>query len=268
MSENNDITTVTTETAPTPAADKSYKVVLKDFEGPLDLLLSMVKERKINIEDFFLSDITEQYLSYMDQTEELDMEQAADFIEVAASLIEIKSRALLPVEKTDEEENAEDDPKTVFINRLEEYKLYKEAAEKMRDREIVNMLYRAPDDSVGQPRLVLKDMTTKGLVDALRKMFAKMMSPKNAIVIRKIEREPYTVADRMEYIKKRITFDKRVTFDELFDEDFTLDQIVTTFMALLELLNKQFVSVEQKEMFDTITIIGKNIENNAIENNG
>ena len=72
----------------------------------------------------------------------------------------------------------------------------------------------------------------------------------------------------MEYIKKRITFDKRVTFDELFDEDFTLDQIVTTFMALLELLNKQFVSVEQKEMFDTITIIGKNIENNAIKNNG
>ena len=105
MSENNDITTVTPDAAPTPAADKSYKVVLKDFEGPLDLLLSMVKERKINIEDFFLSDITEQYLSYMDQTEELDMEQAADFIEVAASLIEIKSRALLPVEKTDEEEN-------------------------------------------------------------------------------------------------------------------------------------------------------------------
>ena len=246
---------------------KSYHVVLSNYDGPLDLLLDLVKREKINIEDIFISNITEQYLTAMEQLDELDMEQASEFIVMAATLLEIKSRRLLP--KPEEPVVAqEDDPETELINRLEEYKLYKEAAEKMRDREIVNMLYRAPDDSVGQPRLVLKDMTTKGLVDALRKMFAKMMSPKNAIVIRKIEREPYTVADRMEYIKKRVTFEKRVTFDELFDEDFTLDQIVTTFMALLELLNKQFVSVEQKEMFDTITIIGKNIENNAIENNG
>ena len=246
--------TESAESKQTPDNDKSYKVVLKDFEGPLDLLLAMVKEKKIRIEDIFISDITEQYLAAMDQVEELDMEQAADFIEVAAALLEIKSRALLPVEKTEDDVLPEDDPKQAFINRLEEYKLYKEAAEKMRDRETVNMLFRSPDDSVGQPRLVLKDMTAKGLVDALKKMFGKMMATKSAVVVRKIEREPYTVADRMDYITKRAMTEEQFTFDELFDEDFTLDEIVTTFMALLELLNKQVVVAEQKEMFDTITI--------------
>ena len=148
----------------------SFKVVLSYYDGPLDLLLDMVKRAKIRIEDIFISDITEQYLAAMDQVDELDMDQAADFIDVAATLLEIKSRALLP--RQEELVVApEDDPKTELINRIEEYRIFKEAAEKMRDREIINMHYRAPDDSVGQPRLVLKDMTTDGLVKALQKMF-------------------------------------------------------------------------------------------------
>ncbi len=240
----------------------SFTVVLSNYDGPLDLLLDMVKHAKIRIEDIFISDITEQYLAAMSQVDELDMEQAADFIDVAATLLEIKSRALLPRQE-ELETPPEDDPKTELINRIEEYRIFKEAAEKMRDREVINMHYRAPDDSVGQPRLVLKDMTTDGLVKALTKMFEKLGTRQKVFKTRKIDLDPFTVVDKMEFITKRVNESDSVTFDELFDEDFTLNEIVTTFMALLELLKNQVVRAEQHEIFDTITIYKRKADDGA-----
>ncbi len=239
--------------------NKSFRVVLSDYDGPLDLLLDMVKRAKIRIEDIFISDITEQYLKAMEGLEQLDMEQAADFIDVAATLLEIKSRALLPRPES-VELPPEEDPKVDLINRLEEYRLFKEASEKMRTREVINMFSRAPDESVGQPRLVLKDMTTDGLVKALRKMFEKLGTRQQVFKQRKIDLDPFTVADKMQYITARVSSTERVTFDELFGEDFTLNEIVTTFMALLELLKNQVVCAEQNEIFDTITITKRRAE--------
>lgn len=230
----------------------SYHVVLSNYDGPLDLLLDLVKRAKIRIEDIFISNITEQYLQAMEQLDELDMDEAADFIEIAATLLEIKSRALLP--RPEVIEAPEDDPKTELINRIEEYRLFKEAAEKMREQEIINMHYRAPDDSVGQPRLVLKDMTTDGLVKALKRMFEKLGTRQKVFKTRKIDLDPFTVAEKMDFIKHVVNVRESVTFDELFDEDFTINEIVTTFMALLELLKNQVVCAEQKETFDVITI--------------
>ena len=241
---------------------ESFTVVLSNYDGPLDLLLDMVKHAKIRIEDIFISDITEQYLAAMDQVDELDLDQAADFIDIAATLLEIKSRALLPRQE-ELVEAPEDDPKTELINRIEEYRIFKEAAEKMRDREVINMHYRAPDDTVGQPRLVLKDMTTDGLVKALTKMFEKLGTRQKVFKTRKIDLDPFTVADKMDFITRRVNVSKRITFDELFDEDFTLNEIVTTFMALLELLKNQVVGAEQHEIFDTITIFKKTAEVSA-----
>ena len=238
--------------------NKSFRVVLSDYDGPLDLLLYMVKRAKIRIEDIFISDITEQYLKAMEGLEQLDMEQAADFIDVAATLLEIKSRALLPRPES-VELPPEEDPKVDLINRLEEYRLFKEASEKMRTREVINMFSRAPDESVGQP-LVLKDMTTDGLVKALRKMFEKLGTRQQVFKQRKIDLDPFTVADKMQYITARVSSAERVTFDELFGEDFTLNEIVTTFMALLELLKNQVVCAEQNEIFDTITITKRRAE--------
>lgn len=239
--------------------NKSFHVVLSDYDGPLDLLLDMVKRAKIRIEDIFISDITEQYLKAMEGLDELDMEQAADFIDVAATLLEIKSRALLPRPES-VELPPEEDPKVDLINRLEEYRLFKEASEKMRTREVINMFSRAPDESVGQPRLVLKDMTTDGLVKALRKMFEKLGTRQQVFKQRKIDLDPFTVADKMQYITARVNAAPRVTFDELFGEDFTLNEIVTTFMALLELLKNQVVCAEQNDIFDTITITKRSAE--------
>lgn len=239
-----------------------YHVVLKNYDGPLDLLLDMVKRAKIRIEDIFISDITEQYLAAMEQLDELDMEQAADFIEVAATLLEIKSRALLP--RPEVVETPEEDPKAQLIQRIDEYRIYKEAAEKMREREIINMHYRAPDESVGQPRLVLKDMSTEGLVKALRKMFDKLGVKQSVIKTRKIENDPFTVAQKITFIRDRMRIRERVNFDELFDEDFTVNEIITTFQALLELLKAQEVEAEQADTFETITIIRKNITDRSL----
>ena len=234
------------------ANEKSYHVVLKNYDGPLDLLLDLVHRKKIRIEDIFISDITEQYLAAMEQLDELDMDQAADFIEVAATLLEIKSRALLP--RPEVVETPEDDPATELINRIEEYKLYKEAAEKMREQEVINMHYRDPDESVGMPRLVLKDMTTDGLLKALKKMFEKLGTRQQALKVRKIERDPFTVDQKKDFIRQKMKFESEFTFEELFDEYFTVGEVVTTFSALLDLVKNQEVCVEQKEIYDTITI--------------
>ena len=146
---------------------------------------------------------------------------------------------------------------------MEEYKLYKEAAEKMRDREIVNMLYRAPDDSVGQPRLVLKDMTTNGLMNALKKMFDKLGERQQLIRVKKIDRDPFTVEQKKEFIKHRFTLVESCTFDELFDEDYTIGEVVTTFSALLDLVKDQEVGVKQEGIFDTITITKRSNDSDA-----
>lgn len=233
---------------------KSYHVVLSNYDGPLDLLLELVKREKIDIADIFISDITDQYLQAMEQIDELDMEQAADFIVVAATLLEIKSRRLLPKQE-DPIMQPEDDPEKDLIMRLEEYKLYKEAAEKMRNHEILNMHFRAPDDSVGQPRLVLKEMTTNGLMNALRKLFDKIGERQQLAKIKTIERDPFTVEQKREFIRDRFKIVESCTFDELFDEDYTVGEVVTTFSALLELVKIQELGVIQEEIFSTITIV-------------
>lgn len=237
-----------------PSYGKSYHVVLSNYDGPLDLLLDLVKREKINIEDIFISNITEQYLEAMEQIDELDMEQAADFIVIAATLIEIKSRRLLPKQE-EPVEQPEDDPEKELIDRLEEYRLYKEAAEKMREHEILNMHFRAPDDSVGQPRLVLKDMTTNGLMNALRKLFDKIGERQQLTKVKMIERDPFTVEEKKEFIRERFKIVESCTFDELFDEDYTIGEVVTTFSALLELVKVQEVGVKQEDIFSTITIV-------------
>lgn len=234
-------------------SSKSYHVILANYDGPLDLLLDLVKREKINIEDIFISNITEQYLDAMDQVDELDMEQAADFIVVAATLLEIKSRKLLPKPEVEVKPD-EEDPEKELIQRLEEYKLYKEAAEKMREQEVINMHFRAPDNSVGQPRLVLKDMTTNGLMNALKKLFEKLGERQQLIKVKKIERDPFTVEEKKEFIRERFKFIEQCTFDELFDEDYTINEVVTTFSALLDLVKDQEVGVQQNGIFETITI--------------
>ena len=236
-----------------------YAVKLENFEGPLDLLLHLIKKAKIPIEDIFVSKITEQYLAYMDQIKEVDLDRASEFIETAALLLEIKSKSLLPKPPVEEEDP--EDAKKELIQRIQEYKLYKEASLKMKELETVDILYRDPDPSVGQTKFVLRDMTMDGLVKALQKLFLKMeqnaLKPKE----RQIQLDRYTVEDRIGYIKDIMLLKPAVSFFDLFEPDYSKSEIITTFQALLELLKLQVVKAEQNEIFGDIMIRRTESEN-------
>ncbi|MDE7394981.1 MAG: segregation/condensation protein A, partial [Clostridiales bacterium] len=232
--------------------DSSYRVKLAAFEGPLDLLLHLIKTAKIKIEDIFVSEITEQYMSYMNEISELDLDAASEFIEMAAWLLEIKSRSLLP--KPQEEAEQEDDPKKELIRRLEEYNLYKEACAKMKEQEAVGMHFRAPDAGLAEPHFVLKDMNMEGLMQALQKMFLKLEKRSITKRERHITLDRFTVTEKMSHIKDFMLLRETAKFDELFEADYTKSEIITTFQALLELLKLQFITATQKEVFGEILI--------------
>ena len=230
----------------------SYEVHLENFDGPLDLLWFLIRRSKIDINDIFLSEITEQYLASMSQIENLDLEKASEFIEVAACLVEIKSKALLP--RPPVIEDTEDDPERTLIRRLEEYRLFKEASQKIKEIETTGLHYRDPDSSVGKPRLVLKDMTMDGLLSALKKMFLKLDMKAKANQERSLVKDRFTVAEKVAQITDYFADADTIAFTDLFEADYNKSEIITTFQAMLELLKAQFFRAEQHEVFGEITL--------------
>lgn len=230
----------------------SYEVHLENFDGPLDLLWFLVRRSKININDIFLSEITEQYLSTMSQVDNLDLERASEFIEVAACLIEIKSREILPRPPVDED--PEDDPKAALIRRMEEYRLLKEASAKIKPLETTGQHYREPDPSVGKPRFILGDMTMDGLLDALKKMFVKLEFKAKSNQERALVKDRFTVADKMAQIRAFYEDADTIKFTDLFEDDYSKIEIITTFQAMLELMKGQYFRAEQHEVFGEILL--------------
>ncbi len=230
----------------------SYEVHLENFDGPLDLLWFLIRRSKIDINEIFVSEITEQYLASMSQIETLDLERASEFVEVAACLIEIKSKALLP--RPPVIEDPEDDPERTLIRRLEEYRLFKEASTKIKEIETTGLHYRNPDSSVGKPRLVLGDMTMDGLLSALKKMFLKLEIKAQDNQQRNIVRDRFTVAEKIAQIREYYAEAECIKFTDLFDDDYNKSEIITTFQAMLELLKEGFFKAEQKEVFGEINL--------------
>src|SRR5574344_1068304 len=234
-------------------ASDSYKVRLNNFEGPLDLLLFLIKDSKVEIENIKLASVTEQYLDYMKDIDKIDMEKAAEFIEVAATLIEIKSKAMIPQEQ--EKMQDENDPEWLLLQRLKEYKLFKEASEKMKTQEIANRMYKLPDEKVNDFRNVLTQMTMDGLISAFTNLMNKAAVREIVEEERTIVKDRWTVEEKIFEIKTLLANKESIQFEEMVGEDFTRGEIITLFMAMLELLKLQVINVEQTEMFGTIKII-------------
>ncbi len=230
-----------------------YKIRLNNFEGPLDLLLYLIKDSKLEIENIKLASITEQYLDYMKDIEKVDMEKAAEFIEVAATLVEIKSKAMIPQEQ--EKVKDENDPEWLLLQRLKEYKLYKEASEKMKVQEIPNRMYKLPDDKVNDFRNVLSQMTIQGLISAFTNMMSKAAVREVVKEERTIVKDRWTVEEKIFEIKTVLTTNENIKFNEMVGEDFTRGEVITLFMAMLELLKLQVINIKQDEMFGEIEII-------------
>ena len=227
---------------------------LTNFNGPLDLLLALVKENKIEIKDIFVSQVTEQFLQYMDQLADLDVDQASEYMAMSATLLEIKSRALLPI--LPELDNGEESPEKMLIRQLEEYKLFKEIVTELKEHENVDRFYREPDKNVGKEVTVVKEnLSVEGFVQAFGK-FLMRMQVKNAAenVSRAIVRESFSVSQKIAYIREILLVEDKFTLSQLFEPTATKNEIVTTFLAVLELLKLQIIKVSQTGLFEEITI--------------
>lgn len=236
---------------------------LDNFEGPLDLLLHLIKQSKMEIETVELSKITEQYLEIMSGLPELDMEKASDFISVAATLIEIKSKALLP-KLVEEDEPDEEDPEALLLQRLQEYKLFKETSEKLKTQENVSRFYKEPEEEASKFRIVIKDMSLELLLNAFANVLTRTATKQNENEPKQIEKEKFTVSGKIASIKDALIIRKQLKFSELFRESISRDEIITTFLALLELLKLQEIRCVQNGAFEDIDIL--KVENE--ENNG
>lgn len=231
-----------------------YSVKIQNFEGPLDLLLHLVKEAKIDIKDIFVSEVTEQFLQYMQGLSSIDMDKASDFLDVASTLLEIKSRMLLP--KIEEIFDDEEDPERKLMRQLEEYKLFKEAGEKLKQSETTDRFYKPPERSAGDVRIIYTDFNLEGLINAFSKLLVKVDErQRDTDAPKEIPKDAFTVSEKIAFIRTIILERKKVSFFELFSKYLTRGEVIVTFQALLELLKWQYIKVRQSGTYEDIDIL-------------
>lgn len=255
-----------------------YKVVLNTFEGPLDLLLHLIEKAKVDIYDIPISEITDQYMEYLNKAEEIDMEITSEFLVMASTLLEIKSKMLLPSVKEDNEgiqmEMEEVDPRMELVKRLVEYKKYKKAAEKLKDYEQrQNKVFYKPKEEISQyitedaeEDTVLDDIELEQLADILNNILKKRKIKAEPIDINEIQRDEITLEECMEDLKFRLNVERKIEFSQLFDENTTNSEIIITFLSILELAKLKYIRVKQKNNFSDIILIKKPLE--GVASNG
>lgn len=226
---------------------------IADFDGPLDMLVTMIHDQKIAIEDLFISEITSQYVEIIKNTpkEELDYDYAGDFITMAAELLYLKSIKTLP---KDEEENSEPDERDLFILKVKEYQLMKEQAEKMRLLETTNRFYRPPEYDEKDYRVALINFNLEKLMEAYARIVVRADVAQKEKIPKKVVREKFSVSEQIAHIESVAREKKEFTFTSLFEPDYDRNDIVTTFLAILELLSYQKLNVKQEELFGEIVL--------------
>jgi segregation and condensation protein A len=235
--------------------ESDYKVRLEIFEGPLDLLLYLIKRDEIDIYDISLECITRQYLEYLQAFKELKIDVAGEFVAMAANLIYLKSRSLLPVDQQPPEEDAEEhDPRWDLIRQLIEYKKFKEAAAdlSMRALEQERMFARHGDPAAApeQP-LRLGEVGIFQLINAFQNAIKRVEARES---VQQIFGEHFTVSEKIDMILERVANGASLRFSELFGALVSRVEIVVTFLALLELIRLQQVRALQRSFFDEIEI--------------
>lgn len=256
MEENTEQSVLATEQM--SFVDEKYRFKLDNFEGPLDLLLHLIKDAKMDIMTVKLADITEQYLVYMQDLDSIDMDRASEFITVAATLIEIKSKHLLPVEQEDEID--EEDSEALLLERLKEYELFKETGKRLKEIEDINKLYRAPGKETEKVKIIIKDMVLDKLLDAFANLLAKAEARgQDKPEPKKIVKDRFTVAEKIVSIREYAKEHKRFPFEDIYTPDMTKSEMINVFLALLELLKLQTVRVEQSGIFEQINIISNEV---------
>jgi segregation and condensation protein A len=237
--------------------DTDYKVKIEVFEGPLDLLLYLIKKDEVDIYSVSIERITNQYLEYLNTFRMLDLEIAGEFVVMAANLIYIKSRSLLPVDQQPpEEESDEEDPRWDLIRQLIEYKKFKDAAMHLQRWEIAQegIIPRVAGKPIlnDAETLLKEEVGIFDLITAFQKVLRKL--EKRREDLREIFEENFTVSGKIDFILETITPDRPATFSSLFAAAASRTEIVVTFLALLELMRLKQLRVVQAAPFADIEI--------------
>ena len=231
----------------------NFDLKISDFEGPLDLLLHLIKESKMNIFDIKIEEIADQYLKYIEHQEALNLEIASEYLVLAAELLEIKSKLLLPNEKLEEEEQ-EEDPREALINRLLEYESYKEITKELKEKESIRkeIYTKVPSnikEYIDNDANIKSDLTLDDLIEAFQKFLErkKQTKPLNT----KVTEKEITVSSRRRDIAILLKKKRRVSFQELFPV-VSKEYVVATFLAILEMAKNNELTITQNETFDDI----------------
>lgn len=235
----------------------AYEVVLGDFQGPLDLLLHLIKEKEMDLETLEVSVITDQYLAYIDQMDAQQLETMSEYLVMAAQLIEMKSKMLLPAQKVELEDDYQEDPREQLIKRLIEYKKYKdvldEFKEKYEQRQYIHTKAPAFMDEyvIDTTEMIPDNLEIYDLIRAMQKMFQRkaLLAPLES----KIARVEISIDERSDQIRQyfRIHKNQRVKLEDLFEEP-TKIFFVITFLSVLVLVNKNELVIEQDGNFEDI----------------
>ncbi len=229
------------------------------FEGPLDLLFHLIEKSEINIYDIPISEITNQYLEYLLLMEELDLEIASEFMLMAATLIQIKSKMLLP--KPLKEETVDDlDPREELVRKLLEYKQYKEASNILKEKMDVyeKIFYKHPDpiEMYVNDLNDFQDMNIQVLFNSLKNILAsqKEIEEQNNNRVKFILKDKVTIEEKLYELENLLQKNKSFYFEHLFSGSTSKHEIIVTFLALLELMKRHLVTLEQDKNFDIILI--------------
>lgn len=248
--------TAADDTATVPARLRGlYRVSLPVFEGPLDLLLHLIKKSEVEIVDIPIATITEQYLAYLEVMRGLSLDVAGEFLVMAATLTLIKSRMLLPPSEEEEEEE-EADPRADLVRQLLEYQRYREAALALSERPLLqrDVFAREPvmdAQETGEPgELPLLKVTVWELLDAFRSVL-KRLRPE---AVHEIVTERISLRDRVRTMLQALSVARSLDFDSLFDEDASRSDVIITFLALLELMKMGAARATQEERYGRIVI--------------
>ncbi len=239
-----------------------YKVDLEAFEGPMDLLLHLIRKDEVDIYDIPIGSITEQYLAYLDRMRALDINVAGEFVVMAATLMLIKSRMLLPKDdRPKEDDNPEDaiDPRLDLVRQLVEYKRYKDAANTFAYRELLRSA-TFPKGGAHDLHLSDEDLAAKKLGDIgtleLFAAFQRVLErAKETVSFGHLKMQRWSVPDKMQGILRRLSIMEAVPFETLFTPEAPKGEIIVTFVALLELLRLRHLTVAQDEIFGPLTLV-------------
>lgn len=238
-----------------------YSVKLESFEGPLDLLLHLIRKNELNIYDIPIAEITKQYLEYIQLMQELNLEVAGEFLVMASTLLQIKSRLLLPIPLDDETGDEEEDPRAELVRRLLEYQKYKDASLLLRERDLLGRetfarKFDSPDLAALDTDEGPLDVELYQLIDAFRRLMERLP----ASAAHQVAADSISITDRITEVLALLNERKLVLFEELFAGESSREFLVVTFLAILELCKLRMLNISQAEQFGSILLMPAVIE--------